>query len=70
MTAIALKLKPDFRRQILTVLIVAFLAFALGGVFHALLARHSTVPLNPCSTCGSTCGCPRLSGAIRCGCPK
>lgn len=69
MTAIALKLKPDFRK-FLTILLVAFLAFALGGVFHALLTRQATVPLNPCSTCAQSCACPRLSGSIRCGCPK
>lgn len=69
MTAIAIKF--DFRKQFLIMIFVALLAFALGAIFTSLLANPSPgVPLNPCKTCGSTCGCPRLSGSIRCGCPQ
>lgn len=68
MTAIALRF--DFRKQILIMLVVALLAFALGTIFSSLLMSRPAVPLNPCKTCGQSCGCPRLSGSIRCGCPQ
>jgi hypothetical protein len=69
MTAIALK--PDFRKQILIMLTIALLAFGLGAIFSSLLLKGTSgVPLNPCKTCGSACGCPRLSGSIRCGCAQ
>jgi len=71
MTAIALKLQGDFRKLILVLLTIALLAFGLGVIFSSLLMRGASgVPLNPCKTCGSACGCPRMSGSIRCGCPQ
>jgi len=68
MTAVVLKL--DFKKQILIMLTIAILAFGLGAAFMALIRKQATVPLNPCATCGQSCGCPRLSGSIRCGCPQ
>jgi hypothetical protein len=71
MTAIALKpFQADFRKLILVMLMIALLAFGLGVIFSSLLMKTSGVPLNPCKTCGSACGCPRMSGSIRCGCAQ
>lgn len=72
MTAIALKtFQMDLRKLILVLLTIALLAFGLGAIFTSLVLKGSSgVPLNPCKTCGSACGCPRLSGSIRCGCPQ
>lgn len=68
MTAIALQF--DFRRKIMVMLAVALLAFALGTAVTAVIMHRPGVTLNPCRTCGQGCGCPRLSGSIRCNCPQ
>lgn len=68
MTAIALGF--DYRRKILLMLGIALLAFALGTIVTAVLMHRPGVTLNPCRTCGQGCGCPRLSGSIRCNCPN
>lgn len=50
------------------VLLVLF-SVILGWAAHSLFSLQPVpVPLVPCKTCAEKCPCPRLSGAIRCGC--
>lgn len=68
MTAIAIK--PFDYRKLFILIFAALLIFGLGAIFSSVFMNGPSVPLNPCKTCGSACGCPRMSGSIRCGCPQ
>lgn len=70
MTTIAFDRRNGSRTFWALFLITAFLFAMLGGMAYLASTRQvSQVPLKPCRQCTMGCPCPRLSGAVRCGCP-
>lgn len=60
--------KPSF---MLAALLLVLFGIILGWAVTSLLSVQPVpVPLVPCKTCAEKCPCPRMSGAIRCGCAE
>lgn len=50
--------------------LAVFFMLLLGWATKSIMSiQPQPVPLVPCKRCASQCPCPRMSGAIRCGCP-
>lgn len=49
--------------------VLAF-GISLGMSIARPTSRGAGVTVVPCSKCVTPCVCPRLSGEVRCGCPR
>lgn len=70
--AIAPKLPPSqgIPGRTVAFLFLALLFAILLGWTARMVLSIEPVPIVPCRSCGQKCSCPKLSGAIRCGCPE
>jgi hypothetical protein len=62
---------PPRESLVLPVLLMLLFGIILGWAAHSILSLQPVpVPLVPCKTCAEKCPCPRLAGAVRCGCAQ
>lgn len=62
---------PAAPKRLLTMILMILLGIFFGWAANSLLSLKPVgVPLVPCKTCAEKCPCPRMSGAIRCGCAE